>query len=207
MDLFSPLGNVYVSFLTDTTAFVSLSDRDNSSKVMSSLNWGGRVSIMTYAQFKSLEEELKHDDLRNWSGKSLKQRNSSSSCGLTPMLENANISFSSGFSSGLGTPSSAAGGDGRAATTAATPRQQLAGGTPIVHQKRRLNSPASAPFKRQKSVAEGAIAEVGEGGDVDDTQAGKDATELEGAIPIAVSQEKVKEDSSKKKLYDEPNWE
>ena len=181
VDLFSPLGGVHVSFINDTTAFVSLSERENAPKVLSSLNWGGRISVMPFAQFKALERR----------GGSNGASFTGQSCGLTPMLENANISFSSAFSTPPPPPqlahlrvgASPGGGGGGAASSSdssfttpsssremstvarMTPQQQqqqqrnlhtpLSSSASASHHKRRLNTPSSAPFKRQKSVADG----------------------------------------------------
>ena len=74
INLFSPFGPVYVSWLGDTTAFVSLNLKENSASVMKTLTNGTTYSVMPYKQFKAFEK------VRGQTG-------------ITPMMENCPVGF------------------------------------------------------------------------------------------------------------------
>lgn len=78
VQLFSPFGPVSLTWLTDSTAYVSLREHvQNAKMVMSTLNCSSIYSIMPYQQHKNMEALYINT-------------------GITPTLEKANLSFGSG---------------------------------------------------------------------------------------------------------------
>ena len=76
MHLFSPFGHVFVSWIDDTSAFVSLKDRDWSNQVMSNFkSTDVPFTVRTYESF------IRHKEERT------AQTMFSQSCGVTPTLE------------------------------------------------------------------------------------------------------------------------
>lgn len=55
-ELFSPFGGVYVSWIDDSSAFVSLHRRDQAAIALSTLSQSDTYSIMTYAKRKAILE-------------------------------------------------------------------------------------------------------------------------------------------------------
>ncbi|TRY79724.1 hypothetical protein TCAL_13099 [Tigriopus californicus] len=79
VNLFSAFGNVQVSWLNESSAYVSLYDPTSAKEVLSALNCSSVYNIMTYGQFKSFEA-------------------SASLTGITPTLAQSKLSFSDSVS-------------------------------------------------------------------------------------------------------------
>ena len=73
--LFTPFGHVFVSWINDTSAFVSLKDRDWSNQVMNNFK-----SPDTSYRVRTYDEFVKSRDLVNTGV-------TSQSCGMTPTME------------------------------------------------------------------------------------------------------------------------
>ena len=76
MHLFSPFGHVFVSWIDDTSAFVSLKDKDWSNQVLSNFqSTDVPFKVRSYEAFTRLKEERSAQEMFV------------QSCGVTPTME------------------------------------------------------------------------------------------------------------------------
>merc|ERR1719186_2003050 len=99
--LFSPFGRIFVSWIDDSSAFISLADRPDKESVLQQLQTSSTYKITPYKKYQEQKEQAKSaESALTSSGKfaphslpctpvSLQQP----SCGITPMMEKSNLSF------------------------------------------------------------------------------------------------------------------
>lgn len=57
------VGSVYIGWINDVSAFISLSSKENANKAHKSLKKGYNYTVMTYAQYKGIQEGGKTETL------------------------------------------------------------------------------------------------------------------------------------------------
>jgi len=97
--LFSPFGRIFVSWIDDVSAFISLSDRPEKEMVLQQLQTSTNYKITPYKKYQELKvlQSKTSDNLTQtpstlqWTPTTHLQP----SCGITPTMERSNLSFDS----------------------------------------------------------------------------------------------------------------
>jgi len=99
--LFSPFGRIFVSWIDDASAFISISDRPDKEIVLKQLQTSTTYKITTYKKYQELKELSKTNNI---SGNLTKTPSNlhctptthhQPSCGITPTMEKSTLSFDS----------------------------------------------------------------------------------------------------------------